>query len=166
MNLKEQYDHFQAILDDYYSNTITKLHETTERIKKLQEELAVIDKGDSSENAVLQICRDKIAMENVTLHDLTNQKEAIDAAREENYVHDQRVKIGSIVHLLLVYPESETEKDFVFKLVVPDLADFSELRLLAADSTVGKAILNHKQGDEINIISQSSKYTYKLQEVY
>ncbi len=165
-NLKDEFDKFYEILQNYKITTLDKIKKSGENLRIYEQELASIDKGDASENAPLQIAKDKIATENSTLHKLNLQLEALETMLDTDYKSTPFVHLGSIVRLQLVKPKSERESEFVFKVVLPELADFATKRLLATDSIVGKAIMDHDVNSEVTVVSQSTAYTYKILEVY
>ena len=174
-NLQMKFDEFQSILQNYSSQTLDKISKSEANIRIYTEELNAIDKGDASENAPLQIARDKLSTENNQLHKLYTQLEAIKQTLESNYVTTGYVHLGSIVSLHLYADDSLQvaedmddlhESDFIFKVVMPDLGDYSNMNLLATNSVVGKAIMNRKAGEEVIVVSQSTKYKYRIEEVY
>jgi len=68
-----------------------------------------------------------------------------------------KVALGSTVSLY----DAEADKTVVYELVIPEEADLSK-GLVSVTSPIGKALLGHKEGDEVKITIPAGTRMYEI----
>jgi len=141
---------------------------TEEGLKKLKEQLYFLEKvqrpkvaerikearshGDLSENAEYDAARDEQSFIEGQIAEL---KDKIKRAKIIEKRHSEVIGVGSTVEV-----ESEGERETFF-LVGPEEADPASGKI-SIDSPIGKALLNHKAGDRITVLTPAGEFVYKI----
>lgn len=128
----------------------TKRKEVTERIKQ------ALEFGDISENSEYDDAKNEQAFVEgriKEIENILNNAEVID----EDEVETTEVNVGTIVTI----KDMETEEEYDYKIVGTTEADPLDNKISNA-SPVGKALLGHKIGDEVEIDAPAGKIVYKI----
>jgi len=147
---------------------------TAEGLEKLQKELshlkstvrdelskrlrAAIQMGDLSENADYIQAKEEQSFLEGRIQELENLLSNVKVIEEKEH-RDGKVDIGSIVTVQEGnYPEE------TYYLVGPKEADPSNGRI-SYQSPIGKSLINHKLGDEVNIETPGGKLKLKITKI-
>ena len=148
---------YQAILDE-----LTNLRE--ERVSVAQEIRKAAADKDSRENAPLDAAREKQGFMEARIRELEdNLKRArlVNAESQDSVRKDQRkVKLGSVVKLL----DANLGLEMVYTLVNPAEANPMEARM-SISSPVGKALIDHGSGEEIEVSTPMGNIRYRIEAV-
>ena len=112
--------------------------------------------GDISENAEYDAAKDAQAHCEARIAELEAKLAHVRIIDNENIPSD-KVFIGAIVTLL----DCDTEAEEEYTLVSPEEANYEEGKI-SIQSPVGKALLGHKEGDEVKIDVPAGTLHYKI----
>jgi transcription elongation factor GreA len=148
---------YQAILDE-----LTNLRE--ERVSVAQEIRRAAADKDFRENAPLDAAREKQGFMEARIRELEdNLKRArlVNAESQDSVRKDQRkVKLGSVVKLV----DANLGLEMVYTLVNPTEANPMEARM-SISSPVGKALIDHGSGEEVEVSTPMGNIRYRIEAV-
>jgi transcription elongation factor GreA len=112
--------------------------------------------GDISENAEYDAAKDAQGMNEKRISEL---EEKIAGARilDDHDIKSDEVLIGAIVKL----KDLDTDEELEYMLVSPVEADYTQNKI-STTSPVGAGLLNHKEGDEVEIKVPAGTLRYKI----
>lgn len=145
---------------------------TRDGFRKLEEELKFLkmvkrrelskaigvarDHGDISENAEYDAAKEAQAFNEKKIAELEAKLADARILDDENIPND-KVLIGAIVEL----KDLDTQEEITYMLVSEVEADYKQ-RKISVSSPVGRGLLNHKEGEEVNIKIPSGIMRYKI----
>ena len=140
-------------------------------LKKLQDELAVLDRelkselpkeikrarelGDLRENAEYHAAKERQSYVQARIAMLQKRVATLQLINLDRLPRD-RAAFGSTVHL-----RERGGGEVVYQLVMPEDAD-AEKGLISTSSPIGKAIVGKEEGDEVVVVAPSSTRTYEI----
>jgi len=140
-------------------------------LKRFEEEVAVLERelkmelpkeiqrarelGDLRENAEYQAAKERQTLVQARIGMLRKRMNEIAMMNMEKIPHG-KAGFGSTVTL-----RESTGQEIVYQLVMPEDAD-GEKGLISTSSPIGRAILNHEEGDEIAVITPNGSRTFEL----
>ena len=142
-----------------------KLREELEYLKKTcrREISAQIrearEQGDISENAEYDAAKEAQGLLEKKIFELGGKLAGAQIIDGANLPTDE-VLLGATVHLL----DIESGEEFRYILVGEDEADFTQGRI-STTSPVGKALLNHKEGDKVKIKVPAGILKYRVEKI-
>lgn len=145
-----------------------KCLELAEKLDIANETVRNQEKTDASENADLQIAREKQAM--VNHENITTQRQlAALSSVIEDYTPKGSVTLGTTIHLKLLTvngaPPTLKKTDYIVKIVEHDASD-AENGFIAQDCKVGLACLGKVAGDIITVKAPMGALQYKIERIY
>jgi transcription elongation factor GreA len=141
-DLKAEHDHLAT----------ARRREVADRIKEAREF------GDISENAEYDDAKNEQAMLEAriaALEDKLRSASVVDASA----LSTDEVRVGSIVHV-----KDAAGKSNKYTIVGSAEANPSEMKL-SNESPVGKALLGHKRGDDVRIVTPRGERTLKITKI-
>lgn len=148
---------------------IAEMQEMERRLKAIEEDLAVMEKTDLSENAPYQVAKDE---QSVTVHVLTLLRKRIESLSNElsSYTPTGVIGLGTTVELTLtaidgVPPKNVSKTHYIVKLVGHDTCDALH-GLVAIDSRVGSTIVGHTANEEVTVTTARGQCTYRIGGIY
>lgn len=146
---RERYDEIVAELD--YLKT-SKMAEIEEDIKEARAH------GDLSENAEYDAAKDAQGLTNARIIMLQEMLENADII-DESAIDTSSVNMGVVVTIENV----ATKIKMTIKIVGEADASISvEPKKISNTSPVGSALIGHKKGDKVDVITPAGKTTYKV----
>ena len=136
-----------------------------EEIKKLDYELKVQlpkeilrarEHGDLRENAEYKAAKERQSFLDARLMQLHRRLAALSLVNLDKIPKD-KVGLGSTVHLRRTGSGEET----VYEMVTPEEADPAQGRI-SASSPIGKCLLNHEQGDTVQVKVPAGTKEYEI----
>jgi transcription elongation factor GreA len=140
-------------------------------LKRFEEEVAVLERelktelpkeiqrarelGDLRENAEYQAAKERQTLVQARIGMLRKRMNEIALMNMEKIPHG-KAGFGSTVTL-----RESTGQEIVYQLVMPEDAD-GEKGLISTSSPIGRAILNHEEGDEIAVTTPNGSRTFEL----
>jgi transcription elongation factor GreA len=140
-------------------------------LKRFEEEVAVLERelktelpkeiqrarelGDLRENAEYQAAKERQTLVQARIGMLRKRMNEIAMMNMEKIPHG-KAGFGSTVTL-----RESTGQEIVYQLVMPEDAD-GEKGLISTSSPIGRAILNHEEGDEIAVTTPNGSRTFEL----
>src|SRR5918995_6723057 len=140
-------------------------------LKRFEEEVAVLERelkmelpkeiqrarelGDLRENAEYQAAKERQTLVQARIGMLRKRMNEIALMNMEKIPHG-KAGFGSTVTL-----RESTGQEIVYQLVMPEDAD-GEKGLISTSSPIGRAILNHEEGDEIAVMTPNGSRTFEL----
>lgn len=148
---------------------IKELQQMEDRLKVIEEELAVMEKTDLSENAPYQVAKDE---QSIIVNAILLLRKRIESlSRElEKYTPTGVIGLGTTVDLTLLSIDGSTPRNItrlsrVVKIVEHDTGDAIH-DLVAIDSKVGAAISGHMSGECIVVPTARGQCEYLIGGVY
>ena len=170
-SLKSEFVKFQDVLANLAEETREELVVVTARIDELNTLLQSEEMhADRSENASFEIAKDERDTK-VTIQALKQKRlTTIETEAGGEYVPLGFIQLGSIVELTLLSisgdaPDQKKNTKFIIKLVSHEIGK-PKVGLVAIDSKVGTALLQHKAGDIIETSAPKGKVKYKIERIY
>jgi transcription elongation factor GreA len=111
--------------------------------------------GDLRENAEYKAARDRQDIVNARIAMLKKRVGEISLMNLDRIPHD-RAGFGSTVHL-----RAESGDTVVYQLVMPEEAE-AERGMISTSSPIGRAILNKRVGDEINVSTPGGTRIFEI----
>ncbi len=132
---------------------ITKRAEVAERIKIAR------DFGDLSENAEYDAAKDEQGM---VESEILSIEEKLSRAKivEADEIQKDVAGIGSNVKVL----DKEFSEELVYKLVGTTEVNIRENKI-STESPLGKALMGHKAGDTVTVVTPQGKVEYEILEI-
>jgi transcription elongation factor GreA len=140
-------------------------------LKRFEEEVAILERelktelpkeiqrarelGDLRENAEYQAAKERQTLVQARIGMLRKRMNEIALMNMEKIPHG-KAGFGSTVTL-----RESTGQEIVYQLVMPEDAD-GEKGLISTSSPIGRAILNHEEGDEIAVTTPNGARTFEL----
>jgi transcription elongation factor GreA len=140
-------------------------------LKRFEEEVAVLERelkmelpkeiqrarelGDLRENAEYQAAKERQTLVQARIGMLRRRMNEIAMMNMEKIPHG-KAGFGSTVTL-----RESTGQEIVYQLVMPEDAD-GEKGLISTSSPIGRAILNHEEGDEIAVTTPAGARTFEI----
>jgi transcription elongation factor GreA len=140
-------------------------------LKRFEEEVAVLERelkmelpkeiqrarelGDLRENAEYQAAKERQTLVQARIGMLRRRMNEIAMMNMEKIPHG-KAGFGSTVTL-----RESTGQEVVFQLVMPEDAD-GEKGLISTSSPIGRAILNHEEGDEIAVTTPAGARSFEI----
>jgi transcription elongation factor GreA len=140
-------------------------------LKRFEEEVAVLERelktelpkeiqrarelGDLRENAEYQAAKERQTLVQARIGMLRKRMNEIAMMNMEKIPHG-KAGFGSTVTL-----RESTGQEIVYQLVMPEDAD-GEKGMISTSSPIGRAILNHEEGDEIAVTTPNGSRTFEL----
>ena len=140
--------------------------------KKLQEEIAALEyelrnelpkeilkaraHGDVSENAEYHAAKDRQGFVNARLNQLKKRLAEVSLVDFSKIPHD-KVGLGSTVVVL----DMKRDEELTYSLVTSEEADAAQ-GLISTTSPIGRALLNRKVGDEIEVATPAGKKEFEV----
>jgi len=112
--------------------------------------------GDLRENAEYQAALERQHYVQARIGQVQAQLRTL-AMINMDAIPKDKASLGSTV---VVY-DTQADKEFTYELVIPDMADFSK-GLVSVTSPIGKALLNRKVGDEIEVATPAGKKEFEI----
>jgi len=138
-----------------------KLHDEFEQLKKdslkiAKEIEAARLQGDISENAEYDAAKEAQAHNAARRADLENTLARVKIIEDQNIPAD-KIFIGAIATL----KDLDTEEEMKYMLVAPEESSFEDNKI-SIQSPIGKALLGHRQGEELKIKVPAGVLNYKV----
>lgn len=154
-------------IDQEILNTMQELEVTCKalavELNKANENVRQQEKTDASENADLQIARERQANANYAYSLASRNYEALKKGLSADYESDGVVKLGSTVDLKLLTDVPTVQKrNFIMRIMVHDAGNASR-GFLAEDSTVGAAIMGRMAGDHVQVKAPHGTLEYLIE---
>jgi len=140
-------------------------------LKRFEEEVAVLERelkmelpkeiqrarelGDLRENAEYQAAKERQTLVQARIGMLRRRMNEIAMMNMEKIPHG-KAGFGSTVTL-----RESTGQEIVYQLVMPEDAD-GEKGMISTSSPIGRAILNHEEGDEIAVTTPAGARTFEI----
>jgi transcription elongation factor GreA len=140
-------------------------------LKRFEEEVALLERelkmelpkeiqrarelGDLRENAEYQAAKERQSLVQARIGMLRRRMNEIALMNMEKIPHG-KAGFGSTVTL-----RESTGQEIVYQLVMPEDAD-GEKGLISTSSPIGRAILNHEEGDEIAVTTPAGARTFEI----
>jgi transcription elongation factor GreA len=140
-------------------------------LKRFEDEVAVLERelkmelpkeiqrarelGDLRENAEYQAAKERQTLVQARIGMLRRRMNEIAMMNMEKIPHG-KAGFGSTVTL-----RESTGQEVVFQLVMPEDAD-GEKGLISTSSPIGRAILNHEEGDEIAVTTPAGARSFEI----
>lgn len=142
-------------LEDELDFLITeKRSEVSEKIKTAR------GFGDLSENAEYDEAKDEQAKVEARIQEIEIQLKNVKLIEESNDKNDKSVKIGDTVKVI----DTDKDRELTLKIVGTIEADISQKKI-SNESPLGKALLNAKEGEIVEVKTKSNKINYKVEEI-
>lgn len=133
---------------------LDELRRERRRISKAIEEARL--QGDISENAEYDAAKDAQAHNAARMADVEVKLSKVRIIEDENIPSD-KIYIGAIVTLL----DLETDEELQYMMVSPEEANYEENKL-SIFAPIGKALMGHAAGEELNIKVPAGVLKYKI----
>jgi transcription elongation factor GreA len=111
--------------------------------------------GDLRENAEYKAAKERQEIVNARIAMLKKRVAEISLVNLDR-VPQGKAGFGSTVHL-----KAGSGDVIIYQLVMPEEAD-AEKGLISTSSPIGRAILNHEEGDEVKVVTPSGSKTFEL----
>ncbi|MGM0471472.1 MAG: transcription elongation factor GreA [Bacillota bacterium] len=128
----------------------TKRREVAQRIKE------ALEFGDISENSEYDDAKNEQAFVEGRIKEIEQMLNNAEVIKEED-VNTTEVNVGTTVTI----KDLDTDEEFEYKIVGTTESDPSDNKISNA-SPVGKALLGHKVGEEVEIEAPAGKIVYKI----
>jgi transcription elongation factor GreA len=112
--------------------------------------------GDLRENAEYKAAKERQSYLQARIGQLTQRLAALSMVNLDRIPRD-KVGLGSTVKL----KETNTGDEVVYDIVTPEEAD-PTLGRISPSSPIGKCLLNHEEGDEVEVKVPSGTKTYEI----
>lgn len=127
-----------------------KRREVADRIKTAR------DFGDISENSEYDDAKNEQAFVEGRIKEIENMLQNARVIKNDE-VSDESVNLGTTVKLM----DLDNEEEFTYTLVGAAEADPLNQKI-SNESPIGKAIIGHQVGDEVEVTTPSGKTNYKI----
>jgi transcription elongation factor GreA len=143
-------ERYEKLREELEQLKVVKRHKIAKDIERARE------MGDLSENAEYDAAKEAQAKNEKRISDLTANLSRARLLEEQDLPHDV-VLIGASVDL----KDLDSGDEFSYTLLSELEADFSKGQI-SVNSPVGRALLNHKAGDEVDINIPAGTLRYKI----
>lgn len=138
-----------------------KMHEEFEQLKKdsiqISKEIETARlQGDLSENAEYDAAKEAQAQNAARRIDLEDKLARVKIIEDQDIPND-KIYIGAIVTL----KDLETDEKMKYMMVSPEESSFEDNKVSVL-SPIGKALLGHEKGEELNIEIPAGALKYKV----
>jgi len=147
-------DGYQKLQDELDFLITVKRGEVSEKIKIAR------GFGDLSENAEYDEAKEEQAKVEAKISELELQLKNVEIIKENNKGNGKIVSIGDTVKVLNI----NKNKDMTLKIVGTIEADINENKI-SNESPLGKALLNSKEGQTVEVKTKANKLQYKIEKI-
>lgn len=147
-------DGYQKLQDELEYLITVKRGEVSEKIKIAR------GFGDLSENAEYDEAKEEQAKVEAKISELELQLKNVEIIKENNKGNGKIVSIGDTVQVHNI----NKEKDMTLKIVGTIEADINENKI-SNESPLGKALLNAKEGQIVEVKTRINKLQYKIEKI-
>jgi len=146
---------------DGYEKLMTELeYLKTKKRRKISKAIGVArEMGDISENAEYDAAKNEQAHNEKKIAELEDKLARARIIEHENIAKD-KILIGATAKL----KDLDTEEELKYTLVSEEEADYDQNKI-SISSPVGKALLNHKKNDVVEITIPAGILKYKVLEI-
>lgn len=116
--------------------------------------------GDLSENAEYDEAKEEQAKVETKISELELQLKNVEIIKENNKGNGKIVSIGDTVQVLNI----NKDKEMKLKIVGTIEADINENKI-SNESPLGKALLNSKEGQTVEVKTKTNKLQYKIEKI-
>ncbi|MGY3755444.1 transcription elongation factor GreA [Helcococcus kunzii] len=147
-------DGYQKLQDELEYLITVKRGEVSEKIKIAR------GFGDLSENAEYDEAKEEQAKVEAKISELELQLKNVEIIKENNKGNGKIVSIGDTVQVHNI----NKDKDMTLKIVGTIEADINENKI-SNESPLGKALLNAKEGQIVEVKTRINKLQYKIEKI-
>jgi len=138
-----------------------KLYEELDQLKKDRRKISkAIEEarlqGDISENAEYDAAKDAQAHNAARMANVEDKLTQVRIIEDEN-IPDDKIFIGALVTL----KDLETDEKIQYMMVSPEEANYEDNKL-SIQSPIGKALMGHQEGEELDIEIPAGVLKYKI----